>query len=206
MRKSGFTLIELLIVVAIIAILAAIAIPNFLEALVRSKVTRTKAQLRTLAIGLEAYCVDKNSYPPDATYNVLTYVNRLKNLTTPVAYLTSLPTDPFADVGAIMKYHTTKGHNPYTYPPVGGQIVYPLTYDYACRRKPDGTFESNTTWDLITREPNSIIWAMRGIGPDKIPLWLGDIAMPYEPTNGTVSAGIIIWTGPGRGEDQPLKQ
>ncbi|MBN1901001.1 prepilin-type N-terminal cleavage/methylation domain-containing protein, partial [Candidatus Sumerlaeota bacterium] len=62
-RIKGFTLIELLIVVAIIAILAAIAVPNFLEAQVRSKVSRVKADQRSLATGLEAYYVDNNDFP-----------------------------------------------------------------------------------------------------------------------------------------------
>src|SRR5215210_3826948 len=60
---EGFTLIELLIVVAIIAILAAIAVPNFLEAQTRSKVSRVKADQRSLATAIEAYYVDNNSYP-----------------------------------------------------------------------------------------------------------------------------------------------
>jgi prepilin-type N-terminal cleavage/methylation domain-containing protein len=65
MRKErvGFTLIELLIVVAIIAILAAIAIPNFLEAQTRAKISRAKADLRTLGVAVQAYRVDDNTWP-----------------------------------------------------------------------------------------------------------------------------------------------
>ena len=61
--KHAFTLIELLIVVAIIAILAAIAVPNFLEAQTRAKVARVKNDLRSVATAIEAYRVDTNKYP-----------------------------------------------------------------------------------------------------------------------------------------------
>ena len=63
MRRHGFTLIELLIVVAIIAILAAIAVPNFLEAQTRAKISRAKADHRTIATGLETYQIDNNVFP-----------------------------------------------------------------------------------------------------------------------------------------------
>jgi prepilin-type N-terminal cleavage/methylation domain-containing protein len=120
---SAFTLIELLIVVAIIAILAAIAVPNFLEAQTRAKVSRVKADLRSLATGIEAYRVDTNRYP-DGTDSPNNYDERIgaflgsraagfctlktrvgtaltagrdfQTVTTPVAYVSAFFTDPFA--------------------------------------------------------------------------------------------------------------
>lgn len=61
--ERGFTLIELLIVVAIIAILAAILIPNFLRARAQSQVAATKGNLKNVATALESYFVDFASYP-----------------------------------------------------------------------------------------------------------------------------------------------
>ena len=62
--RGGFTLIELLIVCAIIAILASIAMSNFLEAQVRSKVSRVKADMRTMVTAVESYSIDNNNKYP----------------------------------------------------------------------------------------------------------------------------------------------
>lgn len=105
--RRGFTLIELLIVVAIIAILAAIAVPNFLEAQTRAKVSRVRADVRTVATAMETYKIDNNKYPPAAEYPyaALTgawpavsgqFHSRIPSyLTTPIAHITALPEDIF---------------------------------------------------------------------------------------------------------------
>jgi len=61
-RTKGFTLIELLIVIAIILILVAIAVPNFAAARIRAQVARLKADMKTIVNGLEAYHTDYHRY------------------------------------------------------------------------------------------------------------------------------------------------
>lgn len=74
-KQKGFTLIELLIVVAIIGILAAIAIPNLLTAMQRSKQKRTMADMRSIATAWEAYATDNNSYNAAGAAGTLTWAN-----------------------------------------------------------------------------------------------------------------------------------
>jgi type IV pilus assembly protein PilA len=61
-KKKGFTLVELMIVVAIIGILAAIAIPNFIKFQARSKQSEPKANLKALFTAQRAYFSEKDSY------------------------------------------------------------------------------------------------------------------------------------------------
>lgn len=89
-RDRAFTLIELLIVVAIIAILAAIAVPNFLEAQTRAKVARVRNDMRTISTGAESYFIDNNAYPTGFGLTIDQndrWRFGLWLLSTPVAYL-----------------------------------------------------------------------------------------------------------------------
>ena len=59
-RRAGFTLVEIMIVVAIIALLAAIAVPNFLRARKRTQATRVLEDLRVLEYALDRWAIEKN--------------------------------------------------------------------------------------------------------------------------------------------------
>ncbi|MBD3266062.1 prepilin-type N-terminal cleavage/methylation domain-containing protein [bacterium] len=112
----AFTLIELLIVVAIIGILAAIAVPNFMNAQIRAWVSRMQADMRTIGTALEQYRLDHNRYPRQAEFETCTIAFfGLPELTTPTPYLSVYPLDVFHKAPPL--------HNP-----DGADIVHPIHY------------------------------------------------------------------------------
>jgi prepilin-type N-terminal cleavage/methylation domain-containing protein len=201
--RRGFTLIELLIVVAIIAILAAIAVPNFLEAQVRAKVARVKSDMRTVATALESYRVDANVYPPTpfTNPNVLTVVPT--RLSTPISYITTANfLDPFIDVNfrdfeglnANGDRHTYSGFasEPEGYDPIAGKRFY---YQLLT----DNRRGAGPRVNLFGRAAKWGAWEMSSLGPNKERDFVQPEAAPfymepYDPTNGTISVGEIIRT------------
>jgi prepilin-type N-terminal cleavage/methylation domain-containing protein len=77
-RQSGFTLVEIMIVVAIIALLAAIAVPNFLRARKRSQATRILEDLRIIDSAIDQYAIENNK-SGGATVQWADIQNYLKN-------------------------------------------------------------------------------------------------------------------------------
>lgn len=208
-RLYGFTLIELLIVVAIIAILAAIAVPNFLEAQTRSKVSRARADMASVATAVELYRIDNNSYPPmceigypKRTGNVIIIARHYRlpsYLSTPIAYITSLPHDPFSTGSSLRVvsdvYTDTR------------EIVKRYTY-YNTKALYDDFPESPFRERLLF---DAGAWLLHSYGPDKYPLnidsgielpWDNDTMLEafeteftnYDATNGTISNGNIFRT------------
>jgi prepilin-type N-terminal cleavage/methylation domain-containing protein len=171
-KPAGFTLIELLITVSIVIILAAIALPNFLEAQTRSKVSRVKSDLRTLAVGLEAYHGDNNRYPPST---LVPRFRRLRPLTTPVSYISSVPIDVFDTIDAGHGPWRSNGNFAYGSMPIDVESRYALASDGPDRRP---------NHDPIQFYPgySRSIWENPASGFDYI---------RYDPTNGTISAGDI---------------
>lgn len=227
---KGFTLIELLIVIAIILILIAIALPNFLAAQVRAKVTRERADQRTIATAIESLRTERNVllvdfwdddsnlirwarfgggppgfFPDPPQFTACCYWHNgdfrrgttgiFTPLTTPVAYLGSVPIDPFkleADADLVPDDQL---------PPSSYQYIDNETQDQRLDRKPAtepiGVFgcwrESNGCPSGI----NGIVplrgdqYLLIGFGPDlkrEVPY---DI--PYAPTNGNISYGDVVY-------------
>lgn len=93
--SKGFTLIELLIVIAIILILIAIALPNFLEAQLRAKVAKVKGDLRSVGMAMDSYLLDFKMYPEDHDPSEIIAWRGLFRLSSPIKYIAALPADIF---------------------------------------------------------------------------------------------------------------
>lgn len=189
-KSRAFTLIELLIVVAIIGVLAAIAVPNFLQAQVRSKVTRVKADMRNLETALYAYQIDRNHFPYfneyglPGEYNCIIY--RLIPLTTPIAYIGSVDLrDPFIErIGLDEEVYSD-----------GLPRFY---YNYR-----NHEFFGNAAFPAGTAK----VWILNSLGPDRLrnyglkaEMWARGFVPPdgvvvYCGSNGLISDGDIIRTG-----------
>ncbi|HUT25263.1 MAG TPA: prepilin-type N-terminal cleavage/methylation domain-containing protein [Sumerlaeia bacterium] len=189
-KRRGFTLIELLIVVAIIAILAAIAVPNFLEAQVRSKVSRVTSDLRALATAIEAYRIDNNAYMPYSLWGQHTDSPYLNALSTPVAYITSSASmkDPFWGQGDRTVDNTEPRYGYVKAWPDQAGGGAPVLHRLAQEGIDDGYMPSSVQWFLVSLGPDKIQNADTGGTPHMFLL--------YDPTNGTRSGGDIYRWGP----------
>ncbi len=211
---AGFTLIELLIVVAIIAILAAIAVPNFLEAQTRSKVSRVKSDMRTVSTSLESYIVDWGKAPlgpgemnpdngaiPPSHYSTGGIRQNVvwMCLTTPVAYLSSIPLDPFVEKSnRIQKEGTFGGVKYFNY-----QHITPVWFGTQTKTW-EGWLKCSgmgVTWLLNSYGPSRRLTPHPNIGQNEVgataglPTNANQIRYPdlfYDASNGTMSFGHLI--------------
>lgn len=126
MRKKGFTLIELLVVVAIIGIIAAIAIPNFVGSKDKAKEAEVKAGLHAIQTALESYAVDHNGNYP-RTSDVIGGEKSEADILIKEEYLIEYPANPFSEPERPMR---NNGINSFSQGDFGYQRTPNKPYDY----------------------------------------------------------------------------
>ncbi len=179
-KQKGFTLIELLIVVAIIGILAAIAVPNFLNAQIRARIARTQADQRSIGTALSSYNLDNNAFPPFLNWPDFAFVG-VKELTTPVAYIPDYPVDPFpaakegSGVPETLKYVKMSYYN-----------IRIMSETGQAR----GSTNFGVEWE---RQGNR--WIVRSFGPNRLADYINGDFPIYDGSNGLKSIGDIYLTG-----------
>lgn len=200
---AGFTLIELLIVVAIIGILAAIAVPNFLNAQMRAKIAHVQSDFKAIATSMEMYQMDNNMYPPPF---------KLSALTSPISYMGSVPQDVFppqyalgtgggqGEAGAAVTWYRYVYGTDNT--EIGGSSGLKTAHcaDYWAYFDPfllrsAAVSKANsdgcpTTWLVKSFGPNVNTQALCGSNGD-------DCTFRYDASNGLISIGDIAVFGPG---------
>lgn len=199
MKQRAFTLIELLIVVAIIGILAAIAVPNFLNAQMRAKIAKVRGDIKAMATAVEMYAVDHGKYPDDGQVSGVPWWMNNWHLTTPVPYISTIPTDPFLENSPAGE--STNGHFEYWYTSWDG---------YGERRAPGRPRNVKGRGNVRLYDPprQNFKFAFISPGPDGCWEWdrgngwcepehyMGDVFY-YEISNGVRSRGDLYQYGPG---------
>ncbi len=179
--QYGFTLIELLIVVAIIGILAAIAVPNFLNAQTRAKVSKVQGDFRSLATAIESYRLDNNAYMPYPEWGDHTGPKYLNALSTPVAYMNS--------PGAIADPFRRKGETDND-----GEMA--PRYGYFDPHDQEWIMNDAKTRGFSL---DTYLWCLVSLGPDNQQQLDGGTNpgfYPYDSSNGLNSYGDIFRLGP----------